>query len=380
MNHMDIKKINNSRNRRPAHASIAVLKKVTAMAIIMALVLGNPWFGKFTTANAALVVIPDYTDQTLSITSNGGSTKFYMSSDNKKNWELIDAGDLDITPYLTTKEVTLYFKGNKDAETQVKLPAEDKTFKPTYTITSGIGKIIYTSTSAVQFRNGPNGIWQSVTGGAIYTSMYEVKGTMLFFRTAPQISTRAGKIISVRVPKRPTAPSAKLDYNKLCITGVKANETKYRMGDNLAWTPVPVINGANYVDVSSLLGGSTSGNLAIPAGTIEFMTSGTDKKLNSAVRVIEVPSQPTIIASNVTLTGNVLKITDTTKIYEYTKVAITDNLDFYKARWTAIPSSGIATIKNTLPNDKIYVRVKSATDKVTKQVSLPSTYVLLTVK
>lgn len=376
---MDMKKIKDKQNSRPAPTTITLVKKVTAIVIVAALVLGNPWFGKLTTANAALVITPNYANQTVNITSNGGSTKFYMSTDNK-NWELIDAGDLDITPYLTTKAVTLNFKGNKDAATSIILPAEEKSFVPLYKIVAGVGKIEYSSNLGVQYRNGPNGIWQSVTGGAISTSMFEVRGATLFFRTTPTATVRAGKIVSVKVPKRPTAPSAKLDYTKLCITGVKANETKYRIGDNLTWTLVPVVNGANYIDVSTLLGGSTAANVAIPAGTIELMTSGNDKKLNSAVRVIEVPLQPTLDPSIVSLTGTTLKVTDTTKTYEYTKIAVTDTLDFNKARWTTIPSSGIAIVKNTVVNDKIYVRIKSTTDKTTKIVSLPSTYVLLTVK
>jgi hypothetical protein len=371
-----------SKGNKKAGLSAAV-RAIIMLTVALALFINNPCFMGIKVVKAAtqLAITVDYTDETVNV-GVGQSSKFYISSDNKKTWEMIDSGKIDISSYLSTKQVILWFKGNKDTEpVSITLDAEDKSLAPVYKITAGVGRIEFSSSRIVQYRKGANGAWYTATS-PMYTAMYETKGVTLYFRTAPTVASRAGKAVTVKIPKRPSAPSVKLDAGKLCITGVKPGSTQYRVGDNLAWTTVPTTTSkTSYLDLSSLLGGSTSGNTAIPAGVIEFRTLGTDKKLNSSVKVMEIPQQATLAATAATLAGTTLTIndTDSSKSYEYTRIPLGTALNFYTAKWTSISSKHSVVIKNASISDRIYVRLKSATDKTTKQVSLPSTYIAFTV-
>lgn len=353
-----------------------IFKRITILILVTVFILNNPWYGEPIVAKASQVTVTvDYNSETMNVKS-ALSTKFYISTD-QKTWEMIEGSDIDISTFLTTKDVLLYVKGNKDIDQiSITLPARNSNLKPVYRVVAGVGRIEFTSATAVQYRNGSDGMWYNAVS-PMSTVLYEFKGTTLFFRTAPTPSSPAGKLVTVKVPKRPTAPSAKLDAGKLSITGIKSGETQYRVGDNPIWNTYTSTNGSNYIDISSLLGGSTILNTAIPAGIIELRTIGDDKKVASAVKIIEVPAQITLAASAATLNGSTLMINDndTTKAYEYTVVTKGMPLDYSTARWTGITSKRNVIISKVNVQDRVLVRLKSITDKTTKQVSLPSTYI-----
>jgi hypothetical protein len=365
-------------------------KKMLVMTLIMAMVLNNPWFGNTVAVQAAsLTYTIDYTTETLIVTPSvgGQNSKIYMSSDNMKTWDIIDLNTstntykIDISTLLSTKAVTIYFKGNKDTDiVQITIPVQNISFKPVYTIVAGVGSIVFTSATSVQYRNGANGTWTTVTS-PMNTQMYEIKGASLYFRIAPTTGTRAGKVVTVKVPKKPTAPAVKLDASKLIFTGIKTGETLYRTGDDTIWTKVTSATGAAISVTSLLTHTDISNTTAISAGTIEFMTPGTDKKLGSAVKVIQIPQQLKLAEEVVSITGSSISIvdTDTKKAYEYTVVTQGKNLDYTKAKWTQITSKNSVKVPKVSIGDKILVRLKSTIVKDTGLVNLPSTFVERTV-
>ncbi len=351
------------------------------MALILLLAVVKLLGPTNATANtgAQVNVVVNYLTETATISAGpGGSNAFYISLDKGKTWEGINAGDMDIAAFLSTKEVDLYFKGNKDTIPRiVTLMAEPPEPKVTYTVNSGIGRIIYSTTTggSVEYRNGANGTWKPAVNN-MPTSLYEIKGTTLYYRTAATTSSRPSKIASIKVPKRPTAPAVKLDGSKLMLTGFKPGETEYRINDEVAWTTFPVTDlKAKSISLYTLFTyGVASSSTPLPAGKIEFRTKGSDKKVTSASKIIEIPAQlpcPDVIY----ISGTTITISDSTpkRNYEYARVAAGSTLDFSTAKWTTIPTNKPTIITKVNVNDKIYVRIKSYTDSVTKQIIPAST-------
>lgn len=337
-------------------------------------------------ANSMVGVKVNYLEETVTLSpGTGGSAKYYMSLDNKKTWEVIDSttsntATIDISGYLSTTAKDIIFKGNKDLNpTTLTLQAEDKNLKASYVVINGSSSITVNQ-SLVQYKKGANGDWKTYNG-TLPLSSYEIKGTTLYFRSTPYEGKRAGKVITVKVPKRPTAPSIKLDASKLLITGLKVNEIQYRVNDSETWTTFTSTDPkVKTKTLLSFFSTTSTPNTVIPAGRIEFRTIGKDKKISSAVKVIEVTLQPSLPA-DFTLTGSTLTILDgeTKRNYEYTKIAAGTTLNIETAKWTTVTSKAPIIIKNATVGDKVYVRVKSFTDSSSKQLVLPSTYKELTI-
>lgn len=346
-----------------------------ALMIIVALCFVFQGTCKIEPAKADVGVTVNYVDQMAYVTTaTGTSTRYYVSTD-QKNWEAIDSSNaFDISGYLAAKDVVLYFKGNKDATPiSYTLTGEVSDINVTYEIVEGVGRVTFTSTGGVvEYKRGENGTWRTATS-PMPTSIYEVKGTTLYFRTTAGVSKRSGKVVTVKIPKRPTAPSVKLDGSKLCITGLKSGETQYRVGDNAAWTTFTTpLSSIKYINLSALL--NTAANVPNTVNTVEFRTIGSNKKVYSNTKVIDIPAQP-ICPEVITLTGTTLKASDIDlkKQYEYTIVSQGYTLDLGTARWTSFTSKNAVVLTKAKINDKIYVRAKSYTDS-NKNLVLASTY------
>ncbi|MGB4659441.1 MAG: hypothetical protein WBI07_09690, partial [Mobilitalea sp.] len=200
-------------------------KVATALLVILGITFASEQQAQATTVTTGtqVGVVVDYLEETAVVTAGtGGSTKFYISTDNEKSWEMIETyGIIDISSMLAKKEVIVCFKGNKDTATnKVTLQAEDSTLKATYVVTNGVGSITFNTTAQLEYRKGANGKWKT-TSGTMSTMMFEIKGATIFFRTPATTIKRAGKAVSVKVSKRPTAPSIKIDGGKLNISGLK---------------------------------------------------------------------------------------------------------------------------------------------------------------
>ncbi|HKL79767.1 MAG TPA: hypothetical protein VJ888_04945 [Mobilitalea sp.] len=320
----------------------------------------------------------DYQTETATVLAGTGlSTKFYISKD-KKSWEVIDTVvQFDISTLLKTKTVPLYLKGNKDAViNEVTLQALDSTLKAVYEVAGGQGKITLSGTALpVEFRIGKDGNWKPAVNYMV-TSTYEMNGATLYFRTVATPLKRSGKIVSAKIPKRPSAPSVKVDGSKLIITGLKNGAMQYRVGDTTDWIMFKSEDkSVKYLDLNKLLGKDLPANAPIPAGIIEVRTVATAKKPASAIKVIEVPAQ-SATPSAVTINASKLSVTDTDakRAYEYARVPATATFNLKTAKWVSFTASKPATIKKLAAGEKLYVRIKTTKDKVTKQVIPASTY------
>ena len=332
-------------------------------------------------ANTQVNVRIDYIEELAYVTSYTGSYKFYMSTDKMKNWELLDtSGVVDLSTILSSKPVTVYFKGNNDTNpVEIILEGEDNTLQAKYEVIEGVGRITYTAAGAVEYRKGNNGAWKTAYNN-IFTSIYEIKGATLSFRTAATATKRAGKVVSVKIPKRPSAPSVKVDGGKFYITGLKSGVTQYRVNNDPTWkTFQPTDTKVKTLDLRELLSQDLTTN-TIKAGVIEFRNLGTGKKLTSAIKVIEIPQQ-LVMPGTVSLIGTTLSVadTDTKRSYEYTRVEGNATFDLNKARWTTFSSKKSVIVPKAAVGDKIYVRLKATTDSATKQTILASTYIYQTV-
>ena len=350
-------------------------------------------------SGTAVGVKLDYDEQTIRVSAgSGGSSKFYFSADKKKTWNLIEQKDskglyLDLAVFLKTSANTLYFKGDKDkAVVEVVIPKEEKTLKISYYVQKlndngqpkYVGQLkIENATGALEYRKGTNGDWDDYKG-SLDLSSYEITGYTLQFRVKATTTTRASKIVNVKIPKRQSAPSLKVDYSKLVISGLKEGVTQYRIG-NGNWTDFkPTDSKDKSLTLAELLQPSgTAPNTAIPTGIIEFRALGTEKKAPSGIIAIEINAQPSApLESNIKLNGTTFSITDAsrTKPYEYLVLHAGETVNLEKARWIKVTSSKDIQIKKVgtaipVPTDKIYIRLASTTDSVTKFVTPASTYI-----
>lgn len=362
----------------------AVIIFILAFMILPAVVNSDHAGADTDPAGTQLNVTIDYLEEIAFVaTGVAGSNKYYISSDNMKSWENIDiTGVVDISTYLSSKNVTLYFKGNKDIKpVKVVLPAEDKGLKVTYEKVAGEGRIVISNaTGPVEYRKGSNGAWKPAANN-MPTSIYENKGATLYFRTVATQTRRAGKTVSVKIAKRPAAPGVSLDASKFIIKGLKANQTQYRVGDTLNWTTfVPADPKNATLDLSALLVNSRTENNLIPSGTIEFRTLGTNKKVNSAVKLIEIQAQSPA-PTNVALSGSTLNISDINvkREYEYAIAPQNKPIDVKSIKWVTVTAKKPTLIPKVNVGDKILVRVKSTTNPDTKVIILPSAYAELLV-
>lgn len=361
------------------------LKKIRIKLIFFTLVIISLFllgtyrtYASTVTGQSMVNVTVNYIEEVAVITAGtGGSIKFYMSTDKQKTWDLLENTDatsatVDLSSILQSKETVIYFKGNKDKVVrEVKLQGLDSTLKITYTTENGVGKLIPAQILyPVEYRKGTNGTWKTATF-PMSTTIYETKGASLQFRYAPAADRRAGKVITVKIPKRSSAPSVTVDGSKLEIKGLKNGGTYYRLGDSTAWLPFTTTDGkTNTMDLRSLIAPTAPADSPLPAAVIEFRNVNEKKKTVSAVKVIEIEAQP-VFPETAVLTGTTLKITDPDpkRAYEYVRVERNATFDAKKAKWTTITSKSSVIIKNAAVGDKIYVRLKTTTDKDTKKIT-----------
>ncbi len=318
----------------------------------------------------------NYETQILDASVN--SARVYLSTDNEKTWEsLEDSGYIvDISSLLKPKESYIYLKtSNSTASTRVTLMAEpinDMTINVT-----GSGITYATNSGAViEYQKGKNGPWITLgVNGTLNTKPMEIKGATIYFRTKAIPTRRAGKIVSVKISKKPSAPSVKFDGGKLSITGLKPG-MQYRTPTS-GWLPITLADRANSVSIYVYNGTTsiTNATYASPfaATTLEFRVPPTDKKPASSSRVVAVPAQPSF-SGTVSLTNSTLKVIGTTgKTYEYTVLEPNATLDLNKARWSSLALNKDIILKNVSVNQILFVRIKSYTDKATKLIVPAST-------
>lgn len=332
----------------------------------------------------------DYTTNIVKITQgSGSSTKFYISSDKKKTWELINEDatatncTLSLSGYLKSSGVTLYFRGNNDIEpVALVIPKETTNIKITYQSKALVFENFTPTTTAIlEYRVSENTDWADYTSRtSINFTDYERTGITLEFRVKATTTVPAGKIISVKIPKRTKGPSVKADLSKMVITGLKSGSTQYRVGNSTKWeTFQPTDTKVKVLSLYDLLSNAVK-NSPFPVSTIDFRTAATDKKPASAVISLQILAQP-VAPTNFKVASSTLTISDAskTKPYEYTVLKSGTTIDLTKVSWKKVTNTNSIVIKKTgsaatVAGDVIYVRTASVTDKTTKVTTPASAY------
>lgn len=361
-------------------------KVIFAMVAVIGIIFSTymvDWVIAQTPATGTPVIYDlDYEKEILTIKAGAGtSNKFYFSADNRRTWTFIDVASatpaenkIDISAFLKTKESVIYIRGNKDTyPVAVTLMAEPAALKPKYAVEEGKGKMVWEGPINIEYKKGTNGDWVTWnTTPYMATENYELTGTTLYIRTAATKAVRASRVATFKVPKKPTAPSAKYDGSKFLISGLNAKTMEYRINNATAWSPLA--EGTKTMEVTSLFGLT---NNVMNGGVFEVRLKATAKKPASLVRVIEVPTQPIMIASEVKIEGSTITIAGANKnnVYEYTRIDSDKTFNLATAKWTAISSNKPVIVPRTSITDTFYIRRKAVTDKVTKVVTPASTFI-----
>ena len=314
------------------------------------------------------------------------SSKIYISQDKQKTWELVERPhSIDLAIFMKNSDNYIYIKGDKDEKVvEVKIPKADNSLKVSYKVEKDEGKLVFTNVLGnLQYRKGSEGEWQ-LYNYSMKLADYEINGYTLQFRAMATENTRAGKIVSVKIPKRQSPPTIKVDYSKFTLTGMKAGVTQYRLAGSDKWIDFkPVDSKVKTLDLTALLLPGIAPNVApIPAGNIEFRNLGNEKKVASGVRVIQTLAQPVApLASNVKLNTNRLVFVDASKDkpYEYMVLHKGEAVNLQTAKWKKVTSSKEIVITKVgtaspVPGDIIYYRLASTKDAKTKEIIPASMY------
>ncbi len=347
---------------------------------------------QITNDGTAVNIILDYVNDKLIVKPGpANSTKIYFSQDKMKTWEKITGNHLtygiDISVFLKTSDNTIYFKGNQDkAIVAVTLPKEDKDFKVSYYVENGVGYLKFENqTRPVQYRKGTYGEWKDYKSILdLDLASYEITGYTLQFRQKATTLERAGRVISVKIPKRQAPPKIRVDYSKMEISGLKAGSTLYyRNGDPNPKLFAPEDSKVKTISLYELLFSQTitPNTQRLPAASIEFQTVGTDKKVASATVVVDFQEQPGAPSGKILLDQTTVTFPEATKTtpYEYVVLHLGETLDLTKVKWTKVTSNKPFEIKKVgkatpAPGDVIYYRLASTTNKETKVVTPASMY------
>lgn len=345
-------------------------------------------------ARSTMQASVDYVKNKIVVRSNTGSTKFYISKDKQKSWELLNSNllqnsiELELAAYMKTSDVVLYFKGDKDlTPVELKIPKEEANLKVAYKVANSRGMLVFENPKggALEYRTSATGYWMDHNSNVFYTDAYDDTGMTLQFRTKATVNKRAGKIINAKIPKRPNAPSVKVDFQKMMITGLKKGVTEYRMGSNTKWETFnpqdQKIQGLSLYDILS--NGTVSNSTLLNANTIEFRNIADGKKVSSAVRMLDFDRQAPAPYMNSFLKGSTLTIPDASKDkpYEYLVLQSTElnGMDVRKVKWMKVTSPKSILIKKTgntitIPGNVVFVRLAAVTNKQTSKLTPPSLY------
>lgn len=346
---------------------------------------------QITNDGTAVKVVVNYKSEKIYVSAGTNSTKFYFSQDKMKTWEKVTDDQLkygiDISVFLKTSDNTIYFKGDRDkAIVAVTLPKEDKGLKVTYYVENGKGRLKYENvTRPLEFRKGTYGQWDSDLSKILDLSSFEITGYTLQFRLQATDTERAGRVVSVKIPKRQAPPKIRVDYSKMEISGLKAGQTLYQKeGESFQRLFAPEDSKIKTISLYELLfnQAQTPNVTPFPAATIEFQTAATDKKVASAIVAVEFQKQPDAPASGKILVDKTTvtfpEATKTTP-YEYVVLHLGEKLDLTEVKWTKVTSNKPFEIKKVgkatpAPGDVIYYRLASTTNKETKVVTPASIY------
>lgn len=373
--------------------------------VVMLLCVGTV----YTIVHAESVTITDidYEKLTLTVKANAGDSRiFFATSQKATTWDEIPSEmdenhqvTMDISWVSTTKNYTLYLKGDKSTTPiSVTLPKQNTKFKASlntlenklsFTNVGTSGEIYWrksTSTEWIKFDKDNQSEMQNLL------ESFSLKGISLVFRTgqvkgasAENPGERPSKISTVKITKRAAAPSISLNYNTMTFAVKKTMQ--YKLSAEEAWTDITTTS-LNLIDaVPSVLYDNNGKSMEEDETVgIDFRVKATAKKVASQTKTLEIPRQEDTSKENieVTYTGPTqlkividkkditidgkdvtLEAASSSNPYEYTVVKSGDELNIYTAKWTSITTDTTKISSTIAPEGSaIYVRKKATSTKL----------------
>lgn len=350
---------------------------------------GNTQSGNYQKAAAstsgAITAYIDWENQDLKIVSTLKDDYFYISDSKMKTWDEVDAeqGVAYCDLSWITKEYELNIKGDKGSDLITINIQAPRTLKAKFSMVNEEPKITLTVTEtvdkkketteidpskgdySVQWRKGTTGAWNSYS--TLDLQSFFTKGATLNLRLAGECNTDASKcylpskVASVKVTKKASAPSTKIDASKF-VLGVKKGEEYVVITDTTTGS-IYCVSDASFAkpNLQDIAGGALGGdgyNTPMKAFTVKVRTSSTDKKSASKWTVISYPAQRTVSDNDLTVkldtSGKVSKVTltnNTTYDIEYLigETALVQTIKqaeiSSKTKWSTVKAQKAATAK-----------------------------------
>lgn len=321
----------------------------------------------------------NYEENKISLKANNGDKKIYFSDAKMSKWSVVPGEmnankeiDFDISWVSLSRDNTLTFRSDVSTEpVVVKLPKRLSTFKAAYDITNA--KITFTNVPdgrSIEWKKVGSSVWKQTTETTIQKELkaFYHNGASLIFRvkstpgtSAEQTGNCASKEVSVKIPKRTSAPTILLDGSKFTVNLKSGMAYKKTVEPETEWKKVTSETNVKLSEIdNSVL--STGGNNGTDI-TLDFRVNASSKQQESQVTTVKVLGQEKAPTTGITgrytsKKGYSIRIT-ANEMYECTKVANGVDIDYSRAVWTTVCSSADVNFQEVAAGDKIYVRKKA---------------------
>lgn len=370
--------------------------------ILMAAVLLVPAKKVYAASEVSIGEI-DYEALSMKVYKNGNGI-VYFSTDNKKTWNEVEGityTDSDGTFILadiswasSTVDTKVQFKGNVvSSVVSIVLPKQSSTFKAKFdAINNSFEFSGQDDATTFLWRKNTDYNWSEVSfdeSSASYQiflaeiSTLRFKGAKIILRTgqvkgtdAEDVGERPGRECTVTIGKLATAPSVKLNVQKLTLNTKTTME--YRMGPNDEWETCEA--NAKVEDIIPSVLFEYGGNSV----TLLVRNAATEKKAASLTALITVPGQkrgPNVGSGSSSevcaeYKNNKYEITfrnaSATKVYEYCIIKPDKEFDVHTAAWKTVKSTKTIKLSKTAAPEGsyIYVRYKGVQENTTKGIAM----------
>lgn len=377
--------------------------RILKAAAILFFILAVSFFHSGTAKAAENVTIKEinYSDSTITLQAGNSDTAVFFSDSRKKNWEevpgeLSSAGTvtMDISWVPVSKNYIITFKGNKSAGiATLVLPKQISNFRAEFNNIKNTVIFKNQGIHTIEWRKKDSSVWNAINTTQLSTQLSYLydNGAAIIFRLAPRNGTgttnvgfRGSKEISVKIPKKPSAPNIKINGSKFSIP------VKKGMAYRIAGSDGQTSNWISITGSSDLLLKNVAANALYNASAdrsaviMQFRTNATGSTQVSKISTVTIPVQegpPGLntygillkLTSSSTITLEV-KAASTENPFEYTVVLKDMELNYQNAKWTTISNSTPVTLDDdTAPAGcHIFIRKKSVEETKNSDFRLAS--------
>ncbi len=342
----------------------------------------------------------------------GDNTKVYYSDSKKKTWYQLEGdrvGDyfkMDISWISEKKDYQLNLKGSDDEKiVTITLPKYNGKLKVKFNKADGI--LTFTNEDAKTFewrKYASTGEWNSgvpvdmtkpdpnLTEFLQEIEMLRAKGGKISVRqpqvageSADTVGKRPSRTVTVTISKRGSAPSVKVNANRMNLNTKDTMEYYIDTVDDQLQTPPETSTGWKTCDkkmkVSDLSENAIKNDIVVA-----FRKAETERAGHSKYSLVEIPRQASAPVTQVT--GTVLsekkfalKISDASydKPYQYVAVKAGRSFDIDRASWRKVnkPKDINFSLRSYPVGSKIYVRLMGNNKSKKSDLKLPSDHTVI---